>query len=249
MREQFNSSRRLKVTFFQAQEQRRAAFILSLALVFLPSLSLARSPSPTVPSASAEGVTINGLWEAVETPSSGISSALEVRGDGTCSSVVVVIVDSAFRVENGLIWLPAERTQGTPFQLTDKKLILGTGKEAIRHRRLSGSADSVLGSWKSKVAKGTWAYHRFLADGWHQFRLPMAVFEIRCSIEDGQLVLQAGGTPATCATYQASSDLLTLRPLDGNPVAMRRAGSWYPIKTDSSGRSSLLDKLDQGPAW
>jgi len=177
-----------------------------------------------------------GFWESNTTSRGGIGNNIEFRKDGSYNSSVVVLVDLAYVVINGKIYIspskgaPINNDQGIKIEINDQSLTLigENGEKVVKNRIKTSNSESIVGQYKYRHYTGAIAYELYTNDGLLKLRIPMSADGGCYSIENNIVNMTKENEEPKRMEFSLSPGMLSLKsPNNSYSYNLVDEGAWY----------------------
>jgi hypothetical protein len=179
-----------------------------------------------------------GVWESTSTSRGGIGHAAEFHADGTVRMAMLILHQGRYRVEGDrLVIGDGENSESGPLGKieNDRWTVEADGTKVVKKRvgtAVTGQP-AIVGVWTYSVDENAKAYERFRADGWLEYRMPMATLATGRYEKAGDMLrLKLEGALALEYQVVIEGDRLRVTAV-GEVREYRFAGEkpWYPLAT------------------
>jgi hypothetical protein len=181
-----------------------------------------------------------GFWETRKTSMGGIGGALDLRADGSASSLITVLVGFTYELEGDRLRLrwendpPEKVPNAIPVRFEENAFIqIATDGTEMRRTRVGSptpGASPIVGVWSYAHYTGSQAFERYGADGTMRLRLPMRGTRGCYSINKDRLVLELERQKEKRHRFVVEGDELRLTTAgEKEPERLVRVqvGAWY----------------------
>jgi hypothetical protein len=187
----------------------------------------------SVAASCAEDRGILGFWESVETSEGGIGTALDLQDAGRLRQSVVVLVESAYRLEGGRVLMDDDSTaEELIWTVTepDTMELSVPGAGVMRKRRFQDPSNGrwrLVGDWTADPPGKLQAFERYTEDGRMLLRLPMKTDLGTYRLDGDRLQVEMEGRSQEWTWRLDGEELVVGSP--GEEQRFRRVpeGAWY----------------------
>jgi hypothetical protein len=166
-----------------------------------------------------QNANVIGLWESTAITRGGIGHNIKFRSDGSYKTATVVLVDLAYDIRNGKLYIsknrgePVNYEQGARIELNESEMILlgDNGQREVRKRLAVNGEKSIIGKYKYRHYTGAIAYEQYTADGLMKLRLPMSTNSGCYSLDHNMIIVSQTENDSKNNEISVSSDATTSR--------------------------------------